>query len=309
MKKIKVILYSLLGLIGLVCAGLYIFYVFKNVETKSMSDEERNNAGGRFVKLTGGITHYEEDGPDSAKTIVLVHGFSVPYYIWNGTYDSLVQQGFHVIRYDEFGRGFSDRPDATYNPAFYRKQLWDLIHALKIRTPLSIAGLSFGGAIVGDFAVHYPSMIDKVILVDPVYRFRKIDVASVIVNYSMAVKAEQMAGGQLEDFKYPKLFPDWVTRYKTQMKYKGFRHSLISTMTNYPGDSILANYRKLETLRKKVLLIWGKDDATVTFNFSDSLRQLLHVDFFPVEDAGHLPQLEKPPLVNQKIISFLKQSE
>jgi alpha-beta hydrolase superfamily lysophospholipase len=41
----------------------------------------------------------------AGKVIILVHGFSVPYYIWDGTYDSLVKAGFHVIRYDEFGRG------------------------------------------------------------------------------------------------------------------------------------------------------------------------------------------------------------
>jgi pimeloyl-ACP methyl ester carboxylesterase len=91
--------------------------------------------------------------------------------------------------------------------------------------------------------------------------------------------------------------------------YKGFRHSLISTMMNYPGDSILGNYRKLEKLQKKVLLIWGKEDKTVTFNFSDSLKQLLKVEFLSVDDAGHLPHLEKSPIVNKKIISFLKHND
>ncbi len=306
MKKIRIITYVLLGLIALTGACLYIFYVFKNVETKNISNEERKNADGQFMQLTDGITHYEQGGADSSKTVILVHGFSVPYYIWNGTYDSLVRQGFHVIRYDEFGRGFSDRPEVDYNPAFYRRQLLELVEALKVKHPFSIAGLSFGGAIVGDFVTHYPNLIEKVILVDPVYRFKKVDMASVIINYSMAVKAEAMAGGQLEDFKYPELFPDWVDRYKSQMKYKGFRHALISTMANYPGDSLVANYRKMEALHKNILLIWGKEDQTVTYDFSDSLNHDLHVDFLSVEDARHLPHLEKPLVVNQKIISFLK---
>lgn len=220
MIRVKIITYSLLGLIGVILIGLYIFYVFKNVETKTITDDDRKNAPGNFIGLTDGITHFDEGGPDTAKTVVLVHGFSVPYYIWDGTYDSLIRHGFHVIRYDEFGRGLSDRPDVEYNPSFYRKQLIELIQALKVKDPFSIAGLSFGGAIVGDFVAHYPEMVDNVIFIDPVYRFKKVDVAGVIVNYSMAVKAEQLAGGQLEDFKYPALFPDWVDRYKIQMKYK-----------------------------------------------------------------------------------------
>jgi pimeloyl-ACP methyl ester carboxylesterase len=56
-----------------------------------------------------------------------------------------------------------------------------------------------------------------------------------------------------------------------------------------------------------VLLIWGKEDQTVFFHYSDSLRKILSVDFFPVDDARHLPHLEKPELVNQKIISFINE--
>jgi pimeloyl-ACP methyl ester carboxylesterase len=306
MKKVKIILFSLVTLTVLTSIGMYIFYKVKNVETKPMDAEARKNTSGQFIQLTGGITHYEIAGSDTAKTIILVHGFSVPAYIWGATFDSLVQQGFRVVRYDEFGRGFSDRPAVDYTPAFYRKQLAELIHSLKLKTPIHIAGLSFGGAVVTDFAVHYPSLIDKMILIDPVYRFGKIDGAEFIVNYSMATHPDKQAGGQLEDFKYPEQFPDWVDQYKVQMQYKGFRHALISTLIHCKGDTIVANYRKLDSLHKKVLLIWGKEDQTVTFNFSDSLRQHLQVDFFAVEDARHLPHLEKPLLVNQKIVSFLK---
>lgn len=286
--------------------GLYCFYRIKNVETKTMNSEARKNASGQFIQLTGGITHYQMAGADTARTIILVHGFSVPAYIWGATFDSLAQQGFRVVRYDEFGRGFSDRPDVDYSPAFYRKQLFDLIHSLKLKTPVHIAGLSFGGAVVTDFAVHYPLLIDKIILIDPVYRFRKIDGVEMTANYSMATHPDKQAGGQLEDFKYPEQFPDWVGQYKVQMQYKGFRHALISTLINYPGDTIVSNYHKLDALHKKVLLIWGKEDQTVTFNFSDSLKQHLQVDFFAVDDARHLPHLEKPLVVNQKIASFLK---
>lgn len=306
MKKIKIILFSLFTLPVLAFIGLYIFYKIKNVETKTMDAEARRNTNGQFIQLTDGITHYEIAGADTAQTIVLVHGFSVPAYIWGATFDSLVQQGFRVVRYDEFGRGFSDRPDVDYTPALYRKQLHDLIHSLKLKTPVHIAGLSFGGAVVTDFAVRYPSLIDKMILVDPVYRFRSAGGTEAVVNYAMAIDPEKQAGGQLEDFKYPEQFPNWVDQYKVQMQYKGFRHALISTLIHFPGDTIVSNYHKLDALNKKILLIWGKEDQTVTFNYSDSLRKDVRMDFFPVDDAKHLPHLEKPLSVNQKIVSFLK---
>ena len=145
-------------------------------------------------------------------------------------------------------------------------------------------------------------------MVDPVYAFGKIDVGEIVANYKMAIDHEKQAEGQLEDFKYPEQFPGWVEKYKVQMQYKGFRNALISTRNNYSADSIISNYHTLSNLQKKILLIWGKEDETVSFKFSDSLRKILPVDFFPVDDARHLPYLEKPALVNQKIISFLKEN-
>ena len=307
MKLIKRILFSVLAIV--VLAGIYFWVRFfvNNQETKSMNETARKNIGGQFIKLTGGITHYQSDGADTGKTIILVHGFSVPYYIWDGTYDSLAKEGFHVIRYDAFGRGFSDRPNVVYDHTLYRTQLFDLITSLKLQTPVSLAGVSFGGAVVADFAVHYPQLIDKIILLDPVYAFGNMDDPEIIANYKMAINHEKQATGQLEDFKYPERFPAWVDKYKVQMKYKGFRHALISTRNNYSKDTIISNYQILGSLRKKILLIWGREDETVPFQYSDSLRKILTADFFPVDDVRHLPYLEKPALVNQKIISFLKE--
>jgi len=307
MKTIRRILLSLLAIIVLAAIFFWVKFFIYNQETKTMDETARKNATGKFIQLTGGITHYEQGNADSAKVVILVHGFSVPYHIWDGTYDSLVQAGFHVIRYDEFGRGFSDRPAVDYDPVLYRTQLHDLVTSLKLQTPVSLAGVSFGGAVVSDFVVHYPQLTDKIILVDPVYSFGKIDAPEIIANYKMAVEHEQQASGQLDDFKYPEQFPGWVDRYKVQMRYKGFRHALISTRNNYSKDSIISNYQVLGSLQKKILLIWGREDQTVPFQYSDSLRKILQVDFFPVDDARHLPYLEKPLLVNQKIISFLKE--
>jgi pimeloyl-ACP methyl ester carboxylesterase len=307
MKILKYFLIGLAVLLVVAAIAVYVHYSVKNVETQTMGDDARKNVSGSFIQLSGGITHYEIAGADTAQTVILVHGFSVPSYIWGATFDSLAKSGFNVIRYDEFGRGFSDRPDVAYNPAFYRRQLLDLITQLNLKKPVSIVGLSFGGAVVTDFAAHHPYMVDKVVLVDPVYRFRNPGASEFVMNYFMAIDPEKQANGQLDDFKYPDQFPDWVSTYKVQMNYKGFRHALVSTLTNYPVDTIFSNYDKLNSLHKRVLLVWGKEDKTVTFNYSDSLRSRLQCDFLPVDDAGHLPHLEKPALVNGKLIAFLRE--
>lgn len=51
-------------------------------ETRSLTPELRDTLPGAFVRLPDGVTHYQLAGPEDAPVVVLVHGFSVPYFIW-----------------------------------------------------------------------------------------------------------------------------------------------------------------------------------------------------------------------------------
>lgn len=306
MKIFKVIAVTILFL--LITVGVLVgnLYFFKNKEKKEITDTDRKNAGGQYVKLAQGLTHYQIAGPDTGKTVILVHGFSVPYYIWDGTFEYLVAKGFRVVRYDMYGRGMSDRPYVTYNKQLYMDQVTQLISALHLRTPLSIAGISFGGEVSTDFACLHPELVDKVILIDPGYKDEKPAVPQFVTLFEEAITADDRALGQLTDFKYPKEHPDWVGRYQHQMQYKNFRWAITSTDYNYLYNG-LESSACLNTKNKPVLLIWGKQDRTVPFKYSDSIRSVLKTDFFPVDDAAHLPSIEKADLVNAKIGAFLKQ--
>ena len=67
-------------------------------ETQELDDRSRAGAPGRFIELSLGQTHYESSGNAAARSVVLVPGFSIPYYIWNPTFEALVRAGFHVVR-------------------------------------------------------------------------------------------------------------------------------------------------------------------------------------------------------------------
>ena len=69
---------------------------------------------------------------DCAPIVVLIHGGTIPSFVWDKQVKPLTQAGFQVLRYDQFGRGYSDRPSVDYDRAFYQKQLGDLLAALDI---------------------------------------------------------------------------------------------------------------------------------------------------------------------------------
>ena len=131
-------------------------YLGENIKLNATT---RATASGSFVELTDGVTHYELGGPEDGAAVVLIHGFMVPYFIYDPTFDFLTNSGFRVLRYDLFGRGWSDRPRLPYNVDFYVRQLRDLLDALWLPTPLSLVGLSLGGIISAAFSVRCPGCV------------------------------------------------------------------------------------------------------------------------------------------------------
>jgi pimeloyl-ACP methyl ester carboxylesterase len=113
-------------------------------ESLTLSEETRAALGGSFIALPEGVTHYELGGPPDGRPVVLVHGFSVPLYIWGPTFEALVGAGFRVLRYDLFGRGYSDRPPVKNNVDLFDGQLHALLDALEIPSPVSSLELGAG---------------------------------------------------------------------------------------------------------------------------------------------------------------------
>ena len=304
MKILKNLLISLLALLIFASAVLAILYFVKNKETKEITYAVRGHTPGSFETLTMGLTHYELGGPDTGKVVILINGFSVPYYIWDGTFEYLVEHGFRVLRYDLFGRGFSDRPDVLYNKKLYLDQIKEMIEQLHLQKPVSLVGVSFGGTLATDFTGDYPEMVNKVVLIDPGYTRSVPKLPQFISHIKETLTANDRANGQMNDFIYPELHPDWVKQYLPQMEYIGFRRALVSTNYNYHYNGRESN-TILNSKHKPVLLIWGREDSTVPFKYNDSIRSVLKTQFLPVEDAAHLPHLEKPEIVNPAIVTFV----
>ena len=289
-------------------AAINVHAQWSDPEVKIMDAAARKGVAGSFIKLSDGITHYEKAGTGKSGVVVLVHGFSVPYFIWNGFFENLVKEGYQVIRYDEFGRGYSDRLTKDYTAKVYTQQLYDLINGLSVKEPVNIIGVSFGGIVSTNFTLAHPRLVKKMVLIDPASERNKTIATEQSFDEMMAKSSDARAKGQLEDFKYPANFPNWVENYKVQMQYKGTRKALVSTRYHYDTIPYLDRYKSLQKLHKPILLIWGTEDHTVPLKYSDSIRATLNVKFLSISDAGHLPYLEKPEITNKEVIDFLKRN-
>lgn len=297
-------------------------------ETQDLTDAVRQTADGSFVPLTDGVCHYELFSPAPAgdassslqgkepgvRTIVLIHGFSVPYFIWDPTFAFLCQSGFRVLRYDLFGRGLSDRPRVRYGLNLYIRQLRDLLDALDLRGPVTLAGLSMGGPISLGFTEQHPTRVERNILIDPAgakaiqlpleLQLAKIPWLSDLV-FGL-IGDETLLKGIASDFYDPSLVEEFIDRYRPQMKIKGFKRAILSTLRSGMLDDFSRIYRRVGQLGKPTLLFWGRNDTTVPFAHSDLARAFLpQAEFHVIEGVGHIPHYEKAAEFNPLLLQFL----
>lgn len=293
-------------------AGLPIArYLRSDQENRTLDDAARRRAPGQFMQLSAGMTHYQIGGPPGGATVLLINGLSTPYNIWDPTFDALTRAGFRVLRYDLFGRGWSDRPASRYDVDFFVAQAMELLDALGIREPVDLGGVSMGGAIVASFAARHPARVRRVMLFDPGYfdghplglSLR----APLVGEYNMAVRiAPGMAQSQWKDFAHPERFPNYLEPYHEQMRYRGFRRAILATLRNFVSQDTSRDYFALGRSGKPVLLVWGRDDRDTPIELSKKvLAAVPQAEFHSIDGARHIPHYEFPEIVNPLVIRFL----
>lgn len=292
---------ALLGAVG--------YGAWKNPERLELDAAARAAAPGQFVTLSSGTTHYQINGTGTGPVVVLVHGFSVPMYIWDSTYSALAAAGYRVIRYDLYGRGWSDRPDAAFDGPMFDAQLNELLDSLRVNEPVNLVGLSFGGFVTAHYTRTNPRRVRTLTLVDPVSTTRTLpgilSVSGLGPWIFQVTQVPGMADNQASDFLHPEHYPTWADQYRPQMRYRGFGRSLLRSAQTVSRVNFDSLYAAVGGTSVPVLLIWGQQDRTVPIENAAVIRRAIPtVDFFPIDSAGHLPHIEQAALVNAKLQNF-----
>lgn len=297
---------------------------FPLFESKQLNEDTRQSAEGSFIQLPDGITHYElsnnsplpeGEGLGVREIVVFVHGFSVPYLIFDPTFEFLTRAGFCTLRYDLFGRGLSDRPRTRYNIDLFVKQLANLLDAFRFTHPVNLIGLSMGGPIIATFTARHPERVKSLTLIDPA-GVRPVSLTPTLKAMKLPgvteaifglIGSEAMIKGAVKDFYDPEMVGLFLDKYKVQMQYKGFKRAILSSIRNNMLGSFIEAYKSVGKSDKPVLLFWGRNDMTVPFEHSDDLRAAMpNAEFHAIADCGHIPHYEKPDEFNPVLLKFLE---
>ena len=296
-------------LIGLFVVAIGI-YLILDPEVNELNEAARARLGGSYIKLSDGMTHYKLQGPPDAKVVVLVHGATIPIWTWDQQVRALTKAGFRVLSYDNFGRGYSDRPAATYDQKLHLRQLRELADKLGLTRPFDLIGISLGGGTAVNFTARYPDRADKLILISPLINNYKVPsyfgipvfgefLARLAGIRVISNRFASLIGNHPESEKYTRLFVEQTT-------YKGFQQSILSMLRNDAVGDYRAAYQIVGGQKRNVLLIWGTDDTGVTKPMIGDIQSAIpRLTFKPVEGVGHGIVFQKPETVNKLIINFL----
>ena len=107
---------------------------------------------------------YVRTNPGGAGPLLLVHGWPETMRIWWRVIQPLTDAGFEVIVPDLRGFGRSDvSPDGYHDVPASSRDLHALLTELGHTTVVPVAG-DFGGPIIGDLALRFPELVQRMVL-------------------------------------------------------------------------------------------------------------------------------------------------
>ncbi len=307
--SIKKIILS--AIIIIIAAPAIIYLIMSSrQETATLTETVRHTAPGKFIKLNNGWVHYLDQGPDTAETVLLIHGGGVTgIEVWKNQIPFLLDKGCRVIAYDLYGRGFSDRPQIKNSPKLFDDQLTSLLDSLNIQKPIDIISMSMGAIIAVDYAKSHPEKVKKLIMLDPALsggsnnnKLLKLPVVSDLLMtlywYPRAVE------NQRKEFVDQQVFENYSKRLDYFMNFKGYKHSNYSTWMDMLNKNRVEDLNQIKSI--KGLLIYGTNDPYFSADLAKRCQENypgLQVE--AISSAGHMPHFEKPQIVNPIIDSFL----
>lgn len=263
---------------------------------RPMNESAREDAPGRFVTLSQGVTHYRWIGPARGPVVVCVHGLTTPSFVWEGLARRLSGQGYRVLIYDLYGRGYSDRPAGRQGRDFFLRQLDDLMAQQKVGDHVTLIGYSMGGAIAAAFASVHPERIRQLVLVAPAGMRISAGLSMRLIrdvpllgdwlalaffpfSHRRATEAERNLPSSVETI---------VDRQQAELRWRGFVPAVVSSLRGILSGTLEHDHRAIAQADVPVLAVWGREDAVIPISAMGTLaqwnRRAVHD---VVEGAGH----------------------
>ena len=115
-----------------------------------------------FLKTERIEFYYEIQG--EGENLLFISGTGGDLRLSPNAFDNDLKDNFKLLAYDQRGLGQSQKPNGPYTMKDYADDAFSLLNTLGHKETYVI-GVSFGGMVAQHFAIHYPEIVKKLVLV------------------------------------------------------------------------------------------------------------------------------------------------
>ncbi len=251
--------------------------------------------------------------------IILIHGFGGSMWQWEHQQHALSQH-FRVLTLDLPGAGLSDKPEIDYLPDQMLDFFVGFMDAVKI-PQATLVGNSMGAGLAIGMVLAHPTRVAKLVLIDglPQHVMEKLTSPSVrraletsapswLVSLGNWLFGGLMIESVLQEIVHDPalLTPAVMERSNRNRQRPGLIKPIMTVRENLPlWESGFAT--RIGEITLPTLVIWGEEDRVFPIAVGEELHQTIKGSrFIRIPTAGHIPQWERPDLVNQELITFVQ---
>lgn len=267
---------------GLFLALALLAFVMAERRRRPMDAAARQNAPGQFAELPSGRTHYRWDGSVRGPVAVCVHGLTTGNYILDGVAANLSRMGYRVLRYDLYGRGFSDRPAGRQDRAFFLRQLRELLDHLELQGDLTFVGYSMGGAISTAFTAEEPHRVDRLMIMASAGLGQKTPRLAAVTR-DVPLLGDwimQVVGGwELRRMSHvvgrEQGLPDNLIEAQIEeTRFRGFLRAVLSSMRHMLAEDLGSSHARIARTDIPVLALWAEEDEVIPLSALGRLAEI-----------------------------------
>ena len=251
--------------------------------------------------------------------VLLIHGFGGSMWQWEHQ-QTVLSARFRVITPDLVGAGLSDKPEIDYRPDELLTFLVGFMDALQI-THAAVVGNSMGAGLAIGLALDYPTRVSTLVLIagfpahvmdhlssPTLRRAIETNAPAWLVSLGNWLFGWSMTEAILREFIYdPALItPAVLDRSNRNRQRPGLFRPLLTIGKNLPiWEEHFAP--RIGKVTQRTLIVWGEEDRVFPIEAGETLNQTITGStLIRVPRAGHIPQWERPDLVNSELLSFLR---
>ena len=280
----------------------------------------------RFVDSAGVKIHVVEQGPEDGPPVLFLHGFPEFWWSWRHQLEACAAEGYRAVAMDLRGFGDSDKPDdvGAYALANSFGDVTAVVTSLGGR--VALVAHDWGGALGWAFTALSPDSVERLVVMNlphpntysgVAHQLPQLQASWYMFFFQFEGVAEEVLSRNgyelLKEWFYDtasvKLSDDDLARYVEVFSRPGaLTAGLNWYRANVPPASYLSERRlELPAIRCPSMLLWGLDDAYLTFDLGRRSGEHVEGPFVlhALADTGHWIQQERPDEVNRLLLDFL----